>query len=317
MRSLACMVDRHPSSHCRYTREVHRLIVNADDFGQTSGINRAVLELHQAGVLTSATMMANAGATNEAIDIARAMPTLGIGCHIVLTDGVPILPPHRVSSLLNGSDHFIPSLTVFLSRLLAGKIRAEEIEAEATAQIHHLQSRGIRVDHVDTHKHVHMFPRVLRPILRAARACGIRSVRRPFEPLWAVRATARHGFTRTAQVTLLRRLQSAWQVVLAQEGFATTDGTIGIAATGVLNAANLKSILHKAPTGLWELVTHPGYNDADLARIPTALRASREIERQALYGVRESGVFDLISFRALSQRADEVHQTPKSSGQSK
>ena len=245
-------------------------------------------------------MMANAGATAEAIEIARATPTLGIGCHIVLTDGAPILRRDQVPSLLEGSSgHFIPSLTTFVSRLLTGKISSAEIEAETKAQIQHLQSRGIRVGHVDTHKHIHMFPRVLRPILRAARACGIRSVRKPFEPIWAVRATASASFTRTAQVNLLRRLHSAWHVVLSEEGFATTDGTIGMTATGVLDAPNLHCILHQAPAGIWELVTHPGYNDSDLAGIPTTLRASREIERQSLYGLRGSGVFDLISFSAL------------------
>jgi hopanoid biosynthesis associated protein HpnK len=284
---------------------VHRLIVNADDFGQTSGINRAVLELHQAGVLTSATMMANAAATAEAIEIARAMPALGIGCHIVLTDGAPILRPDQVPSLLDGSSgHFIPSLNVFLARLFMGKIRSAEIQAEATAQIQHLQFRGIRVDHVDTHKHIHMFPRVLRPILRAARACGIGTVRNPFEPRWAVRATAGASFTRMAQVNLLRRLRPAWHADLSAEGFATTDGTIGVTATGVLDAANLQRLVSKAPAGTWELVTHPGFSDADLAKIHTALRASRDIERQALYGVRESAVFDLISYSDLKQSGE-------------
>jgi predicted glycoside hydrolase/deacetylase ChbG (UPF0249 family) len=282
------------------------LIINADDFGQTSGINRAVLELHQAGVLTSATMMANAEATAEAIEIALAMPTLGIGCHIVLTDGTPILRPDQVPSLINGSSgHFIPSLPGFLSHVFTGKLRPAEIEAEVKAQIQHLQSRGVRVVHVDTHKHIHMFPRLLRPILRAARACGIRSIRKPFEPLWSVRATGSVSFTRMAQVNLLRCLQPTWQAILAEEGFATTDGTLGIAATGVLNTANLHSILRQAPAGLWELVTHPGYNDSDLARIPTALRASREIERQALYGVQESGIFELTSFDALTPQPSQ------------
>jgi chitin disaccharide deacetylase len=67
------------------------LIVNADDFGLTAGVNRAILELHYAGVLTSASIMAQANATEEAIDIARSTPTMGIGCHVVLVDGAPIL----------------------------------------------------------------------------------------------------------------------------------------------------------------------------------------------------------------------------------
>ncbi len=162
-----------------------RLIVNADDFGQTPGINRAVLELHKAGLLTSATLMARAAATDQAIEIARATPTLGVGCHIVLTDGGPILPPNQIPSLLDRSTNlFIPGFAGFLGRLFLDRIRAEEIEAETKAQIQYLQSRGLHVSHVDTHKHTHMFPRVLRSVLRGARACGIHLVRNPFEPIW-------------------------------------------------------------------------------------------------------------------------------------
>ncbi|HEY0163191.1 MAG TPA: ChbG/HpnK family deacetylase, partial [Edaphobacter sp.] len=66
-----------------------RLIINADDFGLTPGINRSILELHRAGVLTSATLMATGPAFDEAVAIASSTPTLGVGCHVVLTDGVP------------------------------------------------------------------------------------------------------------------------------------------------------------------------------------------------------------------------------------
>ncbi|HEY1806409.1 MAG TPA: ChbG/HpnK family deacetylase [Terracidiphilus sp.] len=278
-----------------------RLIVNADDFGQTRGINRAVLELHEAGVLTSATLMARAAATDQAIEIARATPTLGVGCHIVLTDGEPVLPPARIPSLLDPSTHlFVPTLTVFLGRLITGCVRAEEIEAEATAQIQSLQSRGVQVSHVDTHKHTHMFCGVLGPLLRAARACGIHSVRNPFEPNWAIRATAGSGLIRAAQVSILRRLRSKWHRIVAQEGFTTTDGTLGVCCTGALNTVSLRRLLGRIPAGTWELVTHPGYNDADLARVRTRLRASRDIEREALPVLRELPALDLIPFSALT-----------------
>jgi predicted glycoside hydrolase/deacetylase ChbG (UPF0249 family) len=278
-----------------------RLIVNADDFGQTPGINRAVLELHKAGVLTSATLMARAVATDQAIEIARATPTLGVGCHIVLSDGEPVLPPAQIPSLLDPStDLFIPRLTVFLGRLFMGRIRAEEIEAEATAQIQYLQSQGLHVTHFDTHKHTHMFPRVLRPLLRGARACGIHSVRNPFEPIWAIRATASTGFIRAAQVSSLRCLQSTWHRILAEEGFATTGGTLGVSGTGALDTVTLHRLLDRVPAGTWELVTHPGYHDADLARVRTRLRASRDIEREALLVLREFPAFHLIPFSELT-----------------
>lgn len=278
-----------------------RLIVNADDFGQTPGINRAILELHRAGLLTSATLMARAAATDQAIEIARAAPTLGVGCHIVLTDGEPALPPAQIPSLLDPSANlFIPRLAVFLGRLFSGHIRAEDIETEATAQIQYLQSRGLHVTHVDTHKHTHTFPRVLRPLLRAARACGIHSVRNPFEPVWAIRATASTNMVRAAQVSILRSLKSTWRRILAEEGFTTTGGALGVSATGALDTVTLHRLLDRVPVGTWELVTHPGYNDADLARVRTRLRDSRGIEREALPVLREFPALHLVSFSELT-----------------
>ena len=281
---------------------ITRLIVNADDFGQTAGINRAVLELHQAGLLTSASLMARASGTDQAIKIARATPSLGIGCHIVLCDGEPVLPPVQIPSLLDPSTNlFVPSLTMFLCRLFSGCIRAEEIETEATAQVHYLQSRGLIITHIDSHMHTHMFPRVLRPLLRAARACGIRSVRNPFEPSWAIRATASSGLVRAAQVSILRCFQSTWYRIVAEEGFATTGGTLGVSGTGALETETLHRLLDGVRAGTWELITHPGYNDVDLARIRTRLHASRDIERKALPILREFPALQLISFGELTR----------------
>lgn len=277
-----------------------RLIVNADDFGLTAGVNRAVAELHSAGVLTSATLMARAGATNAAIHQALATPSLGVGCHVVLVDGESVLPPREIPSLVDQkTGHFPATLSTFLARLFTGCVAAEEIEAEAAAQISLLQSEGLHLTHIDTHKHTHMFPAVLRPVLRAARAANIRAVRNPFEPAWAVRATAGAGWARCAEVSLLRRLESHCRRIIAQEGLATTNGTIAVVGTGTLNEVAVRSLLSAMPNGTWELVTHPGYNDADLARVRTRLRASREIERQALGAIKEFPQIELVSFAGL------------------
>jgi chitin disaccharide deacetylase len=280
---------------------VGRLIVNADDFGLTPGVNRAIVELHRAAVLTSTTLMANAGATLDAVHFAHSNPSLGIGCHVVLADGAPILPPAQVPTLVDKTTgDFPPKLTTFLRRLFTGRIRSAEIEAEAYAQITRLQSHGLQLTHIDTHKHTHMFPAVLRPVLRAARRAGIRAIRNPFEPEWAVRATPRASLVRSAEVWALRRFGPYFQRVLAEEGFSTTDGTIAVAATGVVNAGTVRSLLERLPEGTWELVTHPGYNDADLAKVRTRLRGSREIERVALAAIRDFPSVDLISFAGLT-----------------
>jgi chitin disaccharide deacetylase len=279
---------------------VSRLIINADDFGLTSGVNRAILELHEAGVLTSTTLMAKAGATDEALKMALAMPSLGVGCHVVLVDGVPVLPPQQIPSLIDGKTGCFPAtLTAFLARLFTGRIRTVDIEAEAAAQIGRLKSGGLPLTHIDTHKHTHMFPQVLQPLLRAARAAGIHAVRNPFEPEWSVRATPRASLARAGEVFALRRLGPFFRRLIARENFHTTDGTIAVVGTGTLDSGTVRSLLQQLPEGTWELVTHPGYNDADLARIRTRLRDSREIERQALMKVREFPSVELISFADL------------------
>jgi len=286
---------------------VSRLIVNADDFGLTPAVSRAIIELHAAGLVTSTSLMARAGATEEAIELACATPSLGVGCHVVLVDGESILPPEKIPSLVDArTGRFPDSLTAFLLRLFTGRIRAEEIEAEAAAQIAHLQERGVRLTHIDTHKHAHMFTAVLRPVLRAARAAGIRAVRHPFEPEWAVRAAIGAPLARALQIAALRPLGPRSRKILAQEGFTTTDGTIAMAGTGTLDAKALGSLLRQIPAGTWELVTHPGYNDADLVRVRTRLRASRDIERLALAAIPEVPGIELISFADLAPRASQA-----------
>lgn len=275
--------------------------MNADDFGLTPGVNRAIIELNSAGLVTSTSLMARAGATDEAIEFARSAPSLGVGCHVILADGEPALPPAQIPALVDlKTGCFHVSLAGFLSRLFTGHIRAVEIEAEVAAQIALLQSRGLHLTHIDTHKHLHIFPTVLRPVLRAARSCGIRAVRNPFEPAWAIRATQGAALARVAQVTVLRWLEPVCRRIIAEEGFTTTDGTIAVAGTGTFNAPFLRSLLEQLPAGTWELVTHPGYNDADLAHVRTRLRASRDIERQALAVLKNFPSINLVSFADLT-----------------
>lgn len=262
-----------------------RLIINADDFGLTTGINRAIAELHRAGALTSATLMATGPAFDDAVAIALAHPTLGVGCHIVLTDGIPVSHPYSIPTLL-GSDGktFRPSLVDFVQALLRGEIREDDIEREALAQVQKLQRAGIDVSHLDTHKHTHLFPTVARPLLHLAECCSIGAVRNPFEPLWT-RSLRHGGLLRRLQIHLLNRQQPCFHHIpqLRHAHVLTTDGTIGISATGHLNTGTLTELLSALPpSGTFELCCHPGYNDAELKIVSTRLRATRDIEREAL-----------------------------------
>jgi predicted glycoside hydrolase/deacetylase ChbG (UPF0249 family) len=251
-------------------------------------------------VLTSTTLMTRAAATDEAIEIALHTPSLGVGCHVVLVDGDPVVASGEIPTLADAhTGRFQPTLGAFLKRMLADRIRSSEIESETAAQIQQLEQHGLRLTHIDTHKHTHMFPGVLRPVLRAARAAGICAVRNPFEPVWSQRATPAAPLTRRLEVRVLRQLEPAFRRIVAEEGFTTTDGAMGVLATGTLDAGTVTSLLRMMPAGTWELVTHPGYNDPALASARTRLLASRDIERDALSAIRQFSEVELISFAGL------------------
>ncbi len=286
---------------------MRRLIINADDFGYTSGVNRAIAEAHTYGVVTSSTLMAKGAAFAEAVQMAKTMPQLSVGCHVVLIDGEPILDPDKVPSLTEAR-RFRDGLKTFAARALAGRIRVGEVEAEASGQIRKLQAAGIHVSHVDTHKHTHLFPQILRPVLRAAKECGVRAVRNPFGPRLPLRSSqllARPSlWTRFAEVRILRSFAGKFRAAVDREGFATTDGTLGIEVTGVLDETLFRAIAKSIPTGTWEFVCHPGYNDADLQAAHTRLRESRETELRVLTLPGAGGLLaqegvQLISYRDL------------------
>ena len=289
---------------------MRRLIVNADDFGYTTGVNRAIVEAHTRGIVTSTTLMANGPAFSEAAHLATGAPRLSVGCHVVLIDGAPLLPPSEISSLCgeNGKPSFRDGLISFAARAMAGLLDGEEIEAEATAQIRRVQSSGIVVSHFDTHKHTHIFPAVLRPLLRAAAICGVTAVRNPFGPRRPLRSgellATPSLWKRTAEVRILRGFARKFRESADRLGFSTPDGTLGIEVTGVLDERLFRAIAETIPEGSWEFVCHPGYNDADLQAANTRLRESRELELQALTlpearALLANKDIELISYRDL------------------
>ena len=292
---------------------MRRLIVNADDFGLTAGVNRAIAEAHQKGLVTSATLMANSAAFLEAVRTAGENPQLSVGCHVVLVDGCPVMPPSAIPSLLNSKSRdgasFGVSLGRFAARAQTGRINQDEIEGEATAQIRKLQAAGVAISHVDTHKHTHMFPVVFQALIRAARACGVGAVRNPFAPHvpLAIGPLRRRPqlWKRYFQVRVLRGLENGFRRAVRAAGLSTTEGTFGVVATGALDLKLFEDIVSCIPEGTWEFVCHPGYNDSDLDGVRTRLRESRVKELEVLTSgqARESltarGI-ELISYRDLT-----------------
>jgi hopanoid biosynthesis associated protein HpnK len=281
---------------------VRRLIVNADDFGLTSGVNRGIVQAHELGIVTSATLMACGAKFQEAVDWVARSPRLSVGCHVLLVDASPVLNFQQVSTLATGNSStakFRDSLISFAGLAVGGQLDEDQIEAEITAQIRKLQAAGIKVSHLDSHKHTHMFPAVFKPMLRAAKTCGVSALRNPFEPLLFA---GTKNWKRRFQLGILRSFRTAFRKALKESGVVTPHGCIGIVATGGLNQQTFRQLIENLPEGTWEFVTHPGYNDAELDGIHTRLRHARENELAILTSPEAKEVLqreeiELISYR--------------------
>ena len=226
----------------------------------------------------------------------------------MLVDGSSLLQPARVATLLAGRDStsFCRSAGTLGWRAITRRIDPVQIELEAVAQIRKLQSAGISVTHIDTHKHTHILPQVLRPLLRAAQTCGVRKIRNPFGRL-LLSGLLRHAsvWKRWIEFRTLQTLARSFRDTVKKAGMITTDGTIGIVATGALDKELLHSLIENLSDGTWEFVCHPGYNDADLKSLRTRLRESREQELEILTApatreLLQRSQVELISYRDLT-----------------
>jgi chitin disaccharide deacetylase len=285
------------------------LILNADDFGLTRGVNEGIIRAHREGILTSATLMANGPAFDHAVSLAKEHPRLGVGCHVVLTGGTAVAPGDAIPSLVDTEGRLSESVGRFAVRVSSGTIRVSEIEVEVRAQIEKIRRAGIEPTHLDTHKHTHVHPAVMGALGRVAREMGIRRVRNPVENLrdsWTgTRNGANDRLRNLAAAATVRLLASGFATTCSEYGLRSPDHFLGLALTGQLSAGALRRLIDTLPDGSSEIMLHPGVCGADLARTGSRLQQHRQVELEALLdpavrrAVADHGI-RLISYRDLN-----------------
>ncbi|HEX8725014.1 MAG TPA: ChbG/HpnK family deacetylase [Gemmatimonadaceae bacterium] len=284
---MAATPEPSGASHTR------RLIVSADDFALSPAVTDGILRAHAAGVVTATSMMVRCPGWDDGVRRALATPTLDVGLHLNLLVGSPLA---RAPSL-TGRDGAFLSLAALARRALLGRVRMGEVAAECEAQLAALGEAGIRVTHIDSHRHTHALPAVCAAVARVAAAHRL-VLRRPVEP-GRLRLGAGAGRLRSALV--------AWSWRAASAGIPSVtmpDHCAGLSLRGGPDfAASLAGVVDALPFGTTELVVHPGSVDDALARVD-GYTAGRESELRALTDaalrdrLRERGV-DLVSFRDL------------------
>lgn len=290
-----------------------RLIVNADDFGLTEGVNRAICEAHARGIVTSASLLATGTAFCSAVEMARALPQLGVGVHLNLTGGKPVADPASIRSLVNARGQLAYRPTSLVLKLTMGQVHLEDIERELRAQIEKVRAAGIRPTHLDGHKHIHAFPAIGRTVLRLAHECGIAAVRAPDETsvaltplLWRNPGASSKIVSQRLVALVLGWFAGSYRREARGAQIAVPERFYGISETGFLDRERLREILLALGDGTSELMCHPGYADAALIGVGTRLVAERQREFDAVSAAEikslaaELGI-ELVSFRDLAE----------------
>ncbi len=273
-----------------------RLIVNADDFGYTRGVNAGIVRGFREGIVTSTTIMANGEAFEDAIECARANPRLGVGCHLVLVGGKCVATAKQVGSLADSEGLMPASLPSLLSKLSVGSIRQAEIEAELRAQVERVVAAGVQPTHFDSHKHTHAHPRVMEVVAKIAEEFGILRIRKPFEDvralLWPGFRGGVSSWKQRAVALLAGANASSFRKIAARHGIRAPNHFLGVAATGRLNRQTILAMIRTMRDSTTELMCHPGEYDEELEQAATRLKRERETE---LEGLTDSDVRKAVS----------------------
>ncbi len=261
------------------------VIINADDFGLSPGVNRGILSAFRDGILTSTTLLANMSAFDDAVAIARDNPDLPVGIHLSLVWGRPVSDPSGIPTLVDREGRLPRSAGVLGMRTMLGRVSVDQMQIEFASQIRKVLDAGLTPTHVDTHKHIHVLPGVTPALVSAAREFGIRKVRFPRErsPRARGRRGSPSGNVKRAVIALLCRRAEAELAPLK-----TTDHFVGIADSACLNTAALSFILENLDDGVTEVMCHPGHVDDEMKRY-VAHPERHEVELKAL---KDSGLRD-------------------------
>lgn len=241
-----------------------RLIVNADDFGLHTEINKGIIKGYREGFITSTSIMPSAPAYEEAVALAQDNPNLGIGIHLTLVGGVaPVLPAARVSSLLDDRGVFLPDYGAFAKRYYTGGIKNTELESELRTQIERALESGLNITHLDSHQHLHVLPVLNRLVLKLSCEYNIKRMRIPCEPYF-FKGGFEAGLGRMIGKWGLSFCASMASMGTKDAGISYPDCFFGMLAGGNLNEELIGNILRSLPDGTSEIMTHPGLNKGEL-----------------------------------------------------
>lgn len=267
-----------------------RVIINSDDFGWSSAVNDAVADAHQNGVLSSATIMANMPAFEEAVGMAKFLPRLGVGVHLNLLRGTPLANPARIRTLVGKDGRFLSSAAKLWLRFADGQANPAHAEEEFSLQMKRVADAGIKPTHIDSEKHLHiLFPELWEIVCNIALRFGVKRVRTAREMF--VPGLIRARPLQLAKALIVRYRNRGFSKIASRSGLSTTNNFFGIAHAGDMTAEVYEKLFASLPEGTTEIMCHPG------------TRAAKEGEVAASAWLDQSRVKEYLALTAPATRA--------------
>jgi hopanoid biosynthesis associated protein HpnK len=239
-----------------------RLVVNADDFGRSTSINQAVIRAHREGILTTASLMVNETACDEAVALARENPGLGVGLHLTLLCGHSALAQKEIPGLVNEHREFTNNPAGAGFRYFFKRNLREQLRTEIHAQFEKFRATGLKLDHLNGHLHLHLHPTVFGLLMEDAGQLGIQRVRLTFDPFRLnLRLASGHLAYRLLHVLIFHPLSARARPVLQQRGFRHTQRVFGLLQNARVDEPYVFALLRQLPGGDSELYSHPSLDE--------------------------------------------------------
>jgi hopanoid biosynthesis associated protein HpnK len=235
-----------------------KIIVTGDDFGLALPVNEAIVQAHQNGILTTASLMVGARFRQDAVEQAKQHPSLRVGLHLTLVEGVPVLPPQEIPDLVSADGAFSTHLARTGFRFFFYPGIRKQLEAEIRAQFEAFRKTGFALDHVNAHNHMHLHPTILRLILKVGKEYGLKAVRLPNEPPITSWKAARTSLgSRLVSWAFLCPWINLMKNLLDRAHVRYNDFLLGMTDSGSMTSDLAIRFVRNLPQGVTELCFHP------------------------------------------------------------
>lgn len=272
-----------------------RVIVTADDFGLSSEVNRAVVNAHQTGILTCASLMISAPFAGQAVALARKCPGLRVGLHLVLVDGLSILAPGEIPRLVSRSGRFPSRPSSAGVKYYFSSAARHQLMRECEAQIEAFLSTGLALDHLNSHHHLHIHPTIAGIVLRMARKYRVPAVRLPLQEMRSLRSTI---------TPLMLFFMLPWSLrlrrQLRRQRITHNDAIIGLSETGCMDETNWLRAIPRIKPGITEIFCHPAMGNGGSRSVAPMSEYHALLSEKVKYSLAQARV-DLTTFSEVNE----------------